>query len=128
MPDTITTSRAQSRRRHAFWDQWDNDEEELRAIVKASLDLLDALDSHRQSTYIAADVAKIDNLGADIAGQTYDWLQARLAQCKRAADEVGIPPEQLDTIATSMLCEEADKWIARSKERTQLITTLERGR
>ena len=117
MPDTLTrTERSAARRRHAFWDQWDNDEEELQAIEGAARDLLDALDNHRQSTYLAADVAKIDSLGADIAGQTYDWLRARLAQCKSAADDVGIPPEQVD-IDTSLLCEEADKWIERSKAR-----------
>lgn len=125
MTDTLT--RAASRRRHAFWDQWDNDEEELRAIEGAARDLLDALDSHRSSTYVAADVAKIDRLGADIAGSTYDWLRARLKQCKDAADDVGIPPEQVD-IDTSLLCIEADRWNERSKARDNLITTVERGR
>lgn len=118
MPDTLTRAeRYDARRRHAFWDQWDNDEEELNAIEKAARDFLDALDGHRQSTYIAADVAKIDALGADVAGQTYDWLRARIKQSKDAADDVGIPPEQVD-IDTSMLCEEADKWIERSKARS----------
>jgi hypothetical protein len=113
---TVSAERVAARRRHAFWDQWDNDEEELNAIEKAALDLLDALDNHRESTYIAADVAKIDALAADISGTTYDWLRARIKQCKDAADEVGIPPEQVD-IDTSLLAEEADKWIARSKAR-----------
>lgn len=108
--------RAEARRRHAFWDQWDNDEEELNAIEKAALDFLAALENHRESTYGAADVAKIDHLAADIAGTTFDWLRARIKQCKDAADEVGIDPYQVD-IDTSLLCEEADKWIERSKAR-----------
>ncbi len=123
MPNTVTEEQMRLREAMRYstdprWieRQWDNDEEELNAIEKAALDLLDALNSHRESTYIAADVAKLDALAADIAGSTYDWLRARLAQCKSAADEVGIPPEQVD-IDTSMLGEEADKWIERSKAR-----------
>jgi hypothetical protein len=118
MPDYFQTreERYASRRRHAFWDQWDNDEEELQTIDGAARDLLSALENHRSSTYVADDVAKIDHLAADIAGNTFDWLRARIKQCKVAADDVGIPPEQVD-IDTSLLCEEADKWIERSKAR-----------
>lgn len=118
MPDIypMRVRRYEDRYRHAFWDQWVNDKEELNAIEKAARDLLDALDDHRKSTYLAADVAKIDNLGADIAGPVYDWLRARIAQSKSAADDVGIHPGQVD-IDTFSLAEEADKWIERSKAR-----------
>jgi hypothetical protein len=118
MPDTFQTreERYEARRRHAFWDQWDNDEEELNAIEKAARDFLSTLEDHRSSTYVAADVAKIDHLAADIAGPIFDWLQARIGQCKAAADDVGIPPEQVG-IEMSLLAEEADKWIERSKAR-----------
>ena len=103
------------RRRHLL-DQWDDTKTEFRAIERAALDYLSALQNRRDSTYDAKAVKRIDNHASDFASRALDLLSDMHGEAQKAADEEGIDPDLL-TYDYSTLRFDFDLWTVRAEAR-----------
>lgn len=115
MPATISPSATTIRRRFLL-DEWDDAADELRAIERAALDYLDALDIRRRSSYSAAAVKQIDNHAADFAGRTLDLLSDMHGAIQKRFDDEGIDPDSL-VYDDGLLRAEFEEWTKRAEAR-----------
>jgi hypothetical protein len=105
-----------STRRCFLLEEWRDIRDELRAMERAALAYLDALDVVRRSSYSAAAVKRLDDHAADYAWRTLDLISDFVGDCERRFGDDGIDPDAA-SYDDSVLQAEAMTWAKRAEAR-----------
>jgi hypothetical protein len=109
------TASQNARRRHLL-DEWDDTADEMRAIERAALDYLAALDNAQRGTYSAKAVKMFADHAADFAGGALDLLSNMHGAAQKRLDEEGIDPDSA-VYDDGILRGEFDMWTKRAEAR-----------
>jgi hypothetical protein len=102
--------------RAAIFERWTDLRPDLSRIETRTLELLEALEDLRQSTYAAKMVAEIDARGADISGYALDLINNVHGAFLKDVDEAGDDQERYP-IDLHHLTFAAVLWDLRAKNR-----------